>query len=116
MTTHQDIATKNINHIKTTVLSTLELYDTRYLEMAKLLDRETQKKEELLTQKQELKKKVFEGFIYNKVMRRKTKALYKYLDNIKINKLSEQQAKDLLKDIRNHLTKIAYSYNKEVFY
>ena len=63
-----------------------------------------------------LKNKVLKGFTYNKVVRRKTKAISKYLDKININKLSENEAKELLKQFKIKLNTVAYSYSKEVFY
>lgn len=90
--------------------------EKQYIEAEREVSWREDKIKNLEKENEELKDKVLKGFTYNKVVRRKTKAISKYLDKININKLSENEAKELLKQLKIKLNTVAYSYNKEVFY
>lgn len=90
--------------------------EKQYIEAEREISQREDRIKNLEKENEELKDKVLKGFIYNKVVRRKTKAIIKYLDKININKLSENGAKELLKQLKSKLNTVAYSYNKEVFY
>lgn len=90
--------------------------EKQYIEVEREVSWREDKIKNLEKENKELKDKVLKGFIYNKVMRRKTKAISKYLDKININKLKENEVKELLKQLKIKLNTVAYSYDKEVFY
>ena len=90
--------------------------EKQYIEAEREVSWREDKIKNLEKENEELKDKVLKGFTYNKVVRRKTKAISKYLNKININNLSENEAKELLKQLKIKLDTVAYSYNKEVFY
>lgn len=109
-------ALKQISQSKKIVKGIVNNILDSYIDVSNDADRLSNKVDEQNKTITQLEDKVFKSFIYNKTMRRKTKAISKYFDYININKLSEDEAKNILKQIKSHIRKIAYSYKQELFY